>query len=73
MLTNPSHKAIALKAKIQQVRGEFVSYAQFEEIANEFDSVLQKLHSDGTKKVKAAKDQKKLDSNEPLRQAARPG
>lgn len=49
----------ALKQTIQSVRGEFVSYAQFEEIANELDKVFQKLQSDGEKKVKAAKEAKK--------------
>ena len=49
----------ALKESISKVRGEFVSYSQFEEIAQDMDVVLQKMQSHGEKQVKAAKIAKK--------------
>lgn len=49
----------ALKESISKVRGEFVSYSQFEEIAQDMDVVLQKMQSHGEKQVKQAKDVKK--------------
>lgn len=49
----------ALKESISKVRGEFVSYSQFEEIAQDMDVVLQKMQSHGEKQVKQAKDAKK--------------
>lgn len=48
-----------LTEKVAQVRGEFVSYSDFEELANELDGVLQKMQADGEKKVKAEKESKK--------------
>jgi predicted phage-related endonuclease len=44
-----------LKLAVESVRGEFVSYSEFEDIAKQLDSVLQKMQSDGERKVKAAK------------------
>ncbi|NOS39025.1 hypothetical protein GTW72_13700, partial [Staphylococcus aureus] len=44
---------------IAKVRGEFVSYSQFEEIAQEMDGVLQQMQSHGEKQVKQAKEAKK--------------
>jgi putative phage-type endonuclease len=48
-----------LKDMISKVRGEFVSYSQFEEIAQEMDGVLQQMQSHGEKQVKQAKEAKK--------------
>lgn len=48
-----------LKDMIGKVRGEFVSYSQFEEIAQEMDGVLQQMQSHGEKQVKQAKEAKK--------------
>jgi len=48
-----------LKDMIAKVRGEFVSYSQFEEIAQEMDGVLQQMQSHGEKQVKQAKEAKK--------------
>lgn len=48
-----------LKDKVEQVRGEFVTYSEFETIAKELDGVLQKMQSDGERKVKTEKDAKK--------------
>jgi len=49
----------ALKEIVGKVRGEFVSYSQFEEVAQEMDGVLQKMQSHGEKQVKQAKEAKK--------------
>lgn len=49
----------SLKEVVERVRGEFVTYAQFEEIANQLDGVLQKMQSHGEKQVKEAKEAKK--------------
>lgn len=49
----------SLKDMIAKVRGEFVSYSQFEEVAQEMDGVLQKMQSHGEKQVKQAKEEKK--------------
>jgi putative phage-type endonuclease len=49
----------ALKEIVSKVRGEFVSYSQFEEIAQEMDGVLQQMQSHGEKQVKLAKEAKK--------------
>ncbi|UKH48579.1 hypothetical protein [Vibrio phage vB_ValP_FGH] len=49
----------ALKEIVGKVRGEFVSYSQFEEVAQEMDGVLQKMQSHGEKQVKQAKEEKK--------------
>ena len=48
-----------LKEMISKVRGEFVSYSQFEEVAQQMDGVLQQMQSHGEKQVKQAKDAKK--------------
>lgn len=48
-----------LKETVEAVRGEFVSYAEFEKITAEFDTVLMKMQTDGEKKVKAAKEAQK--------------
>lgn len=48
-----------LKETIAKVRGEFVSYSEFEEIAIDLDSVLQKMQAHGEKQVKDAKAAKK--------------
>lgn len=48
-----------LKEKVEEVRSEFVTYAEFESVANELDSVLQKMQADGERKVKAEKEAKK--------------
>ena len=49
----------ALKDATAKIKGEFVSFSQFEEIASEMDSVLQKMQSHGEKQVKQAKEDKK--------------
>lgn len=51
----------ALKAKIQSVKTEFVTYSEFEEMAKELDSVLLKMESAGKKQVKDEKERKKSD------------
>ena len=48
-----------LKDMVAKVRGEFVSYSQFEEIAQDMDAVLQKMQSHGEKQVTQAKEAKK--------------
>jgi hypothetical protein len=48
-----------LKETSEEVKGEFVSFAEFSSLASEMDSVLQKLQSHGEKAVKDAKAQKK--------------
>jgi hypothetical protein len=48
-----------LKETTEDVKGEFVSFAEFSSLAAEMDSVLQKLQSHGEKAVKDAKAQKK--------------
>jgi hypothetical protein len=48
-----------LKETSEEVKGEFVSFAEFSSLAAEMDSVLQKLQSHGEKAVKDAKAQKK--------------
>lgn len=48
-----------LKDTAEEVKGEFVSFAEFSTLAAEMDSVLQKLQSHGEKAVKDAKAQKK--------------
>lgn len=48
-----------LKAVIASVKKEFVSFAEFSDIAQEVDSVLQKMQSSGEKQVKDAKTAKK--------------
>ena len=48
-----------LKETVSKVRGEFVSYAEFEEIAQDMDGVLQKMQSHGEKQVTKAKEDKK--------------
>jgi putative phage-type endonuclease len=48
-----------LKETTEEVKGEFVSFAEFSSLAAEMDSVLQKLQSHGEKAVKDAKAQKK--------------
>lgn len=59
-LTKDVKKARAgLKDMIAKVRGEFVSYSQFEEIAQELDGVLQQMQSHGERQVKLAKEAKK--------------
>ena len=50
-----------LKARIADVRSEFVSFAEFEVLAKELDSVLQKMQSDGERKVKEEKSARKLE------------
>ena len=49
-----------LKERVARVKGEFVSYSEFEAIASEMDKVLQQMQSHGEKQVKQAKDAKKL-------------
>jgi len=49
-----------LKDRVAKVKGEFVSYSEFEALASELDSVLQKMQSHGEKQVKDAKEDKKL-------------
>lgn len=48
-----------LKNLVESVKGEFVSFADFSNVAVELDSVLQKMQSHGEKQVKEAKDIKK--------------
>lgn len=48
-----------LKEMVSRVRGEFVSYSQFEEVAQQMDSVLQQMQSHGERQVKQAKEAKK--------------
>ena len=48
-----------LKETSEEVKGEFVSFAEFSSLAAEMDSVLQKLQSHGEKAVKDAKAAKK--------------
>lgn len=50
-----------LKERVAHVKGEFVSYSEFEAVASEMDSVLQKMQSHGEKQVKQAKEQKKTE------------
>ena len=47
-----------LKETVSKVRGNFVSYSQFEKMAVDVDSVLQKMQSHGEKLVKEAKANK---------------
>jgi putative phage-type endonuclease len=49
-----------LKDMVGRVRGEFISYSEFEQIAQDMDSVLQQMQSHGEKQVKEAKEVKKL-------------
>lgn len=49
----------ALKKSLASVESEFVSYSEFAAIAKELDGVLQKMQSDGERKVKQAKEAKK--------------
>lgn len=48
-----------LKERVASVKSEFVSYSEFETVALEMDSVLQKMQSAGEKQVKQAKEAKK--------------
>ena len=48
-----------LKAKVADVREGFASFSEFSAYAEELDSILQKMQSDGEKKVKAEKDRRK--------------
>lgn len=50
-----------LKLLVDDVQGQFVSYAEFAGVAADIDKVLQKMQSQGEKQVKQAKDAKKLD------------
>jgi hypothetical protein len=49
----------ALKATTADLRGQFVSYSEFESVAAQLDEVLQKMQSHGEKQVKQAKEEKK--------------
>ena len=49
----------ALKATTTDLRGQFVSYSEFETVAAQLDEVLQKMQSHGEKQVKQAKEKKK--------------
>lgn len=46
----------SLKEKVAECRCEFVSFNDFESMASEIDSLLQKVHADGKKAVKTEKD-----------------
>jgi predicted phage-related endonuclease len=48
-----------LKKLKSKVEGEFVSYAEFSSCLSEIDKVLQKMQSDGERKLKTEKDKKK--------------
>ena len=48
-----------IKAKVEEVRGQFVTFNDFEGFASKIDSVLQKMQSHGEKQVKTAKEAKK--------------
>lgn len=48
-----------LKEAVANVQGEFVSFAEFSETAEQIDGILQKMQSHGEKQVKEAKEQKK--------------
>lgn len=53
---------ILVKNTIESVKDEFVSFAEFSTLANELDSVLQKMQSSGEKQVKEAKEKKKQEA-----------
>jgi predicted phage-related endonuclease len=48
-----------LKTKVASIQGQFISLADFSDIALQIDSVLQKMQSQGEKQVKQAKEEKK--------------
>jgi putative phage-type endonuclease len=60
-----------LKETTEDVKGEFVSFAEFSSLAAEMDSVLQKLQSHGEKAVKDAKAQKKREIEQSADEALR--
>jgi len=48
-----------LKQRVADIKTSFVSYAEFEGLAADIDSVLQKMYAHGEKQVKQAKEDKK--------------
>lgn len=48
-----------LKNRVAEIKGKFVSYSEFESIAQDMDDVLQMMQSHGEKQVKKAKEAKK--------------
>ncbi|MGB5990672.1 MAG: YqaJ viral recombinase family protein [Marinifilaceae bacterium] len=48
-----------LKQRVADIKTSFVSYAEFEGLAADIDSVLQKMYAHGEKQVKQAKEAKK--------------
>lgn len=49
-----------LKQNISSVKGAFISYSEFETVANDMDKILQQMFSAGEKQVKQAKESKKI-------------
>lgn len=48
-----------LKEAVNEVRGNFVSFAEFQSVAQEIDSIMQKMQSHGEKLVKEKEEEKK--------------
>ena len=64
-LTKDIKKARAnLKEKVNEVKSEFITLAQFEAKAKEIDSILQKIQSEGEKLVKEKKEEIKKEIND---------